>query len=254
MFAESSALIARVWVNRIWKQHFGTGLVDTPSDFGVQSQKPTHPQLLEDLSREFIRHNWSTKWLQREIVMSATYQQQCRSQVSHLEHDAAQLYAGAPLRRLDVEQWRDAILTVTGSLDSASGGAPKELSATDNVRRTLYGLVRRRELSDILRLNDFPDPLTHSPARSPTTTPLQQLFVLNSPFMQQQSEALVKRLNREVVGSDRQKITTAYKWLYGRQPTADEIALGERFVQSSPTAWTAYAQVLLGNNEFLFID
>lgn len=254
MFSESSALIARVWVNRVWKQHFGVGLVDTPSDFGVQSQKPSHPELLEDLAGRFVANGWSTKWLHREIVLSATYQQLCRTQAKDLNHEATRWYVGAPLRRLDVEQWRDAILSATGSLDTTMAGAPIELSVPTNMRRTLYGLVRRRELSDILRLNDVPDPLTHSPSRSSTTTPLQQLFVLNSPFMQQQAEALAARAQREAPGSVEQRIEMVYKSLYGRGPSDEEMKIGQGFVEASPDAWSQYAQVLLGSNEFLFID
>ena len=255
MFADSSALIARVWVNRIWKQHFGVGLVDTPSDFGLQGTVPTHPELLDDLARRFIENGWSTKWLHREIVLSATYQQMCRTHADQLSHEAVHWYVGAPLRRLDVEQWRDALLMVTGSLDTTIYGPPAELSLAGNTRRTLYGLVRRRELTDILRLNDFPDPLTHSPNRSSTTTPLQQLFVLNSPFMQQQAEALVTRMQREGLPADHAKVELIYHWLYGRAAKASEIELAQKFVQDQTSeAWQQYAQVLLGSNEFQFID
>lgn len=255
MFSDSQALIARVWVNRIWKQHFGVGLVDTPSDFGVQGVRPTHPELLEDLARRFIHNGWSTKWLHREILLSSTYQQLCRTHAGEVSHEAAHWYVGAPIRRLDIEQWRDALLMVTGSLDTSVYGPPTELSLDSNTRRTLYGLVRRRELTDILRLNDFPDPLTHSPNRSPTTTPLQQLFVLNSPFMQMQAEALVARLQRELAATDQQKIELAYRWLFARPATDKEIELGRQFVQAqTPESWQQYAQVLLGSNEFLFID
>ena len=255
MFAESPDLIARVWVNRIWKQHFGVGLVDTPSDFGLQGARPTHPELLDDLARRFIDSGWSTKWLHREIVLSKTYQQMCRTHAKNLDHEAARWYVGAPMRRLDVEQWRDALLMVTGSLDTTLAGPPIELSAANNTRRTLYGLVRRRELTDILRLNDFPDPLTHSPNRSPTTTPLQQLFVLNSPFMQQQAEALVARMDREVAGDDQLKIEQAYRWLFGRPATKQELELGLSFLKEGSAATRQqYAQVLLGSNEFSFVD
>ncbi len=144
---------------------------------------------------------------------------------------------------------------VSGSLDNTLGGKPIELNATNNTRRTLYGLVRRRELSDILRLNDFPDPLTHSPSRAPTTTPLQQLFVLNSPFMQQQSEALVLNWQRAAPESDKSKIQFAYRSLFGRSPRDSEMQLGLRFVEAATNeAWQQYAQVLLGSNEFLFVD
>lgn len=255
MFSDSAALIARVWVNRIWKQHFGIGLVDTSSDFGQQGSPPTHPELLDDLARRFIASGWSTKWLHREIVLSSTYQQLCRTHAEQLSHAADRWYVGAPLRRLDVEQWRDAILMVSDSLDFDIAGKPTELNLATNTRRTLYGLVRRRELTDILRLNDFPDPLTHSPNRSPTTTPLQQLFVLNSPFMQQHSESFVARLTREAAESDRAKLERAYQLLFGRQATTKEMELGLQFVSdASQETWQQYAQVLLGSNEFLFVE
>ncbi len=255
MFSDSAALIARVWVNRIWKQHFGIGLVDTTSDFGLQGSPPTHPELLEDLASRFIESGWSTKWLHREIILSSTYQQQCRTHATRLSHAAERWYVGAPLRRLDVEQWRDAILMASGTLDWTVSGKPTELSLAANTRRTLYGLVRRRELTDILRLNDFPDPLTHSPNRSPTTTPLQQLFVLNSPFMQQQSEAFVARLQREAPASAQAKLELAYQILYGRQVSPQELEIGLRFVDDDSNAtWQQYSQVLLGSNEFLFVD
>ncbi len=135
------------------------------------------------------------------------------------------------------------------------GGKPIELKVDTNRRRTLYGLVRRRELSDLLRLNDVPDPLTHSPSRSLTTTPLQQLFVLNSPFMQQQADALVARLHREAPESDRARLELAYRLLVNRTASEKELELGLQFVKDSPTeAWSQYAQVLLGSNEFLFVD
>ncbi len=255
MFEQSSALIARVFVNRIWKHHFGIGLVNTPSDFGTQGAQPTHPELLDDLARGFIESGWSRKWLHRQILTSATYQQQSRSSYAELDPNTVQWYVGYPLRRLDVEQWRDSMLTVTGSMNTNMGGPPTELSELSNNRRTLYGLVRRRELSDVLRLNDFPDPQTHSPERTPTTTPLQQLYMLNSPFMQQQSRALVARLSREVTGDNAAKIATAYRWLFGREATAMELETGLKYVESnSPEVWHEYAQVLLASNEFYFVD
>src|SRR5581483_8615166 len=100
-------------------------------------------------------------------------------------------------RRLEVEAWRDAMLAVTETLSLEQGGPPRELAEPGNRRRTLYGTVKRRELTDLLRLHDFPDPTAHSPARVPTTTPLQQLYTLNSPFLQQESAALAGRLKAE---------------------------------------------------------
>jgi hypothetical protein len=258
MFAESSPLIARVIVNRIWKQHFGRGIVNTPSDFGLQGERPSHPLLLEDLAARFVQHGWSLKWLHREIMQSATYQQ--ASIASSSTDPDNHFYTYFPIRRLDVEAWRDAMLFCTERMELSIGGPAQELSQSDNRRRTIYGLVRRRELTDILRLYDVPDPVTHSPQRIPTSTPLQQLFVLNSPFMMEQAAALVARIDRhasqEHSSSDTAtRVKTMYQWLFGREPTTAELELANHFLQDGSVAsWQQYAQALLGSNEFAFID
>jgi hypothetical protein len=159
-------------------------------------------------------------------------------------------------RRLEVEAWRDAMLAVNGTLDTSVGGPSRDLGDAGNVRRTLYGTVKRRELSDVLRLYDFPDPTTHAPGRIPTTTPLQQLFVLNSPFMQQQAQALSHRLAREAPTSREERIRRAYALLFGRPPREKEIRLALAFLGQNQTdeVWLPYAQALLASNEFLFVD
>jgi len=261
----SGPLMARVMVNRIWKLHFGRGIVETPSDFGTQGEAPTHPELLEDLTRRFVENGWSLKWLHKEIMLSATYRQS--SQVKGDGDPANQYYTRFPIRRLEVEAWRDTMLSVTGRLDHRVGGEPFDLNQSENGRRTLYGTVVRRELTDMLRLYDYPDPVTHSPQRLPTSTALQQLFVLNSPFMLFQSKALyehLQRLESNTLVSDLpsakldatgQRIHMAYRLLYGRQPTANEIELGKLFVgEGSPDQWELYCQTLLGSNEFWFVD
>ncbi|WP_020470900.1 PSD1 and planctomycete cytochrome C domain-containing protein [Zavarzinella formosa] len=253
LVTDSSPLVARVFVNRVWKEHFGIGIVETPSDFGKQGEPPSHPDLLEDLASRFIANGWSIKWLHREIMLSATYQQ--ASGPAPNGDAGYRYYSKFPRRRLDVEAWRDALLYVTGSLDLKMGGPPTELNLATNHRRTIYGVVRRRELTDILRLHDFPDPITHSPNRIPTITPLQQLFTLNSPLMAEQSMALVKRLQADAGTDPAKRIERAYKLLFGRSPTGDQLKLGQAFVQpNNESAWQQYAQVLLGSNEFQFVD
>jgi hypothetical protein len=155
---------------------------------------------------------------------------------------------------LDIEQWRDAMLSVAGTLDRAQGGEPVDLSAATNRRRTIYGSVKRRELNDLLRLHDFPDPVTHNPVRVATTTPLQQLFTLNSPLMQQQAAALAKRLEAEAESTEA-RVVRAYQLLFARRPVRLELDEALRFIApENPAGLQDYLQVLLGSNEFHFLD
>jgi hypothetical protein len=262
VFTDAAPLAARVIVNRVWEHHFGRGLVDTPSNFGTQGSRPTHPELLDDLAARFVENGWRLKWLHREIMLSATYQQ---SSAFHKAQDAIdpdnRLLARMNRRRLEVEAWRDAMLFVTGRLDLTVGGPAVDLASATNFRRTLYGSIKRREVADILRLNDFPDPMTHSPARDITTTPLQQLFVLNSPFMEQQAAALVERVKKEITSEDTAaRLRRAYQLLFNREPTASQLQLALDFLGGDlaktplDALWRQYAQALLASNEFLFVD
>ena len=256
---DAGPLTARVIVNRIWLAHFGRGLVDTPSNFGTQGALPSHPDLLEDLTARFVENGWSLKWLHREIVLSATYRQ--KSRVSNSAAKRAQSIDPENRwlwrmnrRRLDVEAWRDAMLAASGQLKTTIGGRSVKLDGRTNRRRTLYGTIHRREMPAMLRLHDFPDPTAHSPRRVATTTSLQALFVLNSPLLSTQSAALAARLQRDEPGDLTRQIQRAYLLLFGREATAEEIALGREFLSAGGTAWPHYAQVLLGSNEFLFVD
>lgn len=163
-------------------------------------------------------------------------------------------------RRLDFEAWRDAMLAAAGTLDVRLGGPPQSLDEPANVRRTLYGTVGRHELSQMLRIHDFPEPSAHSPQRLPTTTPLQQLFVLNGPLLETQAAALAERLLVERSDEDA-RIDRAYRLLFARPPTSDELRLGREFLASSSgfatderDRWQAYVHALFGLNEFLFVD
>ena len=254
---DGAPLAARVVVNRVWRHHFGRGLVDTPSDFGRQGERPSHPELLDDLAARFVAAGWSLKWLHREIMCSAAYRQGGAVDAAKQVIDADnRLLWRMTRRRLDVESWRDAMLTVSGTLRRDAGGPPQELTDAANRRRTLYGLVRRRDLTDLLRLHDFPDPLTHTAARIPTTTPLQQLYALNGPLLRQEATALARRLAADEPAGGAARVRRAYALLFNRPPTERETGLALGFFGSTPDAdaWTRYAHVLLGSNEFLFID
>lgn len=254
-------LSARVIVNRVWALHFGRGLVDTVSDFGTQGERPSHPELLDDLTRRFIDDGWSLKRLHREIMLSNAYRRssQYDARAAATDPDNRLLWR-MNRRRLDIEAWRDALLAVAGNLDLTRGGPPVELTAAGNVRRTLYGRIDRSDPDDLLRLFDFPDPSGHSPNRAPTTTALQQLFVMNGPFMVRQAGELAKQLTAGEPATADAIVRRAYRRLFTRPPTATELKLGTEFLASddektpSPAAVKQYAQALLGGNEFLFVD
>lgn len=258
IFKEGVPLAARVMVNRIWREHFGKGLVTTPSDFGSLGQRPSHPKLLDDLAARFVKSGWSLKWLHREIVLSATYRQQSAPRAEMSERDPEnRLLWRMNRRRLEIEMWRDAMLQAAGRLDRTVGGAPGDLGGLENVRRTIYGEIDRRDVEPLLRLYDFPDPDVHSPKRVSTISPLQQLFVLNGEFMRKQSEEMVKRLEA-AENTVEARIQLAYRHLFAREATPEEIATGVEFLSTSgedqAELWNQYAQVLLGSNEFQFVD
>ncbi|MFT5466321.1 MAG: hypothetical protein ACI8UO_001420 [Verrucomicrobiales bacterium] len=249
---EGKPLSARVIVNRVWRHHFGRGLVETPSDFGFGGEEPSHPELLDDLAARFVENGWSIKWLHREILLSAAWRQSSLAAESKSQDPGNRLYARANRRKLDVEAWRDSMLSVSGALDRSLGGASLALTAAENNRRTVYGTVHRREFDQFLQLHDFPDPAAHSPVRQETTTPLQLLFTLNGPFVQQQSKILAGRL-----ASEPDPIIAAYDLLFQREPTENEQLLARDFLsgrEKEVDALTQYAHALLGSNEFLFID
>ncbi|MBI1915926.1 MAG: PSD1 domain-containing protein [Planctomycetes bacterium] len=274
--SKDNPLTARVFVNRVWQHHFGTGLVRTASNFGALGERPSHPELLEHLATRFLASGWSIKQLHREILLSATYQLASVGQASSLPGAKAgwkpapretvdpenRLLWRMNRRRLEVEAWRDAMLAVAGTLDRTVGGPSTRLADPNNRRRTLYGAISRHELDNLLRLFDFPDPNITSGERSVTTVPLQQLFVLNSEFMVGNAKALVARLADDP--HDAERIRRAFVVLYARPPTAQELQMGLEFLSAGTNAakgeagqltrWEQYAQVLLSANEFLYVD
>ena len=209
-------LAMRVIVNRIWKQHFGTGLVDTPSNFGVAGERPTHPELLDYLAQSFIDHKMSIKALHRDIMLSAVYQSSAEDIAANFEKDSGnRLYWRVDRRRMTAEQVRDSLLFVAGALDSKMGGPSIPLTPLVD-RRTVYGKVSRYKLDDYLQLFDFPSPNLSAEKRFTTSVPLQRLFFMNSDFMQQQGERLARLVEGEPDNTAR--IRKAYRLISGRAP------------------------------------
>ncbi|MCI0701466.1 MAG: PSD1 and planctomycete cytochrome C domain-containing protein, partial [Planctomycetia bacterium] len=275
-------LTARVMVNRVWLGHFGHGLVRTPSDFGVRSDPPTHPELLDWLSARFVKDGWSLKKLHKLIMCSATYQQssnaECGMRIAestqvgwfsiphfefrnpHSEDPENRLLTHQNRRRLDFEAMRDSLLKAAGRLDLTTGGKPIDLfKAPFSTRRTVYGLIDRTNLPGTFRVFDVASPDTHSPQRFQTTVPQQALFLLNSPFVQEQSKALASRPEIASAKTTEAKIATLYRIALSRNPTKDELSLASEFVSDDDPKrmfgrWPQLAQVLLLSNEFAFID
>ena len=249
-------LTAKVFVNRIWQMLIGKGLVRTASNFGALGEKPSHPELLEELAARFKAQGWSTKKLVREIVLSAAYRRSSEPHAAGDDLDPDNRYLWRMnRRRLPVEMWRDSLLSVTGNLDR-QGGRSLELNDPANRRRTLYGRVSRLKLNPLLAHYDYPDPNIHSGGRTSTTTPLQKLYLLNNPFVAEQAQDFARRLQQETA-DDLERIRKAYRYLYFRTPAEEEERLGLKFLladQSDSSHWDRYAQTLLISNEAFYLD
>ena len=263
--SNENPLTARVMVNRVWQHHFGRGLVGTPDNFGKLGEPPTHPELLEYLTVKFVEQGWSIKSLHREIMLSATYQLSSDRNESNQQIDADNRYLWRTTRRrLDVEAWRDALLATSGRLDGKLQGPSTNLADASNNRRTVYAFISRHELDNMLRLFDFPDANITASVRAETTVPQQQLFVLNSPFMIEQSKAFAARVLIESADGLEDRIQHAYRLAFGRKASPGELRVGLEYLQAIDPPeqkdlnkldrWERYAQALLASNEFLYID
>ncbi len=249
----NNPLTARVMVNRVWQWHFGNALTRTPSNFGVLGEEPTHPLLLDWLSKSFVKKGWSLKQLHREIMLSSTWQMSSRQDAGKFSKDGDnRLIWRMNPRKLEVEIWRDSLLSVTGEIDLNMGGAPTEKIMESN-RRSLYSTISRSgdKLSSdaFFRLFDFPSAQATSPGRATTTVPQQYLFMMNNSFMIDRAIALAKLL--ETSGGTEERIQAAYERLYGRLPGRQEVEAGMAFLDGHPEKWSQYAQVLLSAHEFL---
>ena len=256
----AAPLVSRVFVNRVWKQHFGVGLVETPSNFGAGGELPSHPELLDDLARGFVASGWSVKWLQRQIVLSAAYRQaSARNDVGVRQDPGNRLLWRSSRRRLDIEGWRDSLLLAAGRLSRQVGGPDRPLDDSAHNRRTVYGTVRRRDLAAVLRLFDAPDATQHVSHRESTITPLQTLFAFNSPLMQDVATEFARRIVAVAPSDPVAQLQWAWREAYQREPTEAEQRAVVEFLQQSGTdqvlaRWQELAQVVLMSNEFTFVD
>ena len=251
-------LTARVMVNRVWGHLFGQGIVRTPSDFGVRSDPPTHPELLDWLSARFVESGWSIKQLQRMVVTSNTYKQSSTVPAELAKSDPEnRLLAHMSRKRLTFEGLRDNLLVASARLDDSVGGRSVDLFKEPfTTRRAVYGFIDRQNLPGTFRSFDVALPDTHAPQRFTTTVPQQALFLMNSPFVIQQAKTLAGRANDP---DPAKRIAMLYRLVYSRAPSAEETKLAQAFTEIPPektglTPWEQLSQVLLSSNEFAFVD
>jgi hypothetical protein len=232
--SKENPLTARVFVNRVWQDHFGSGIVRTPSDFGHQGEKPTHPELLDFLATSFMSNGWSVKKLQKLIVMSATYRQS--SAVNGAQYNADpenRLVGHMNRRRLDLEQLRDSLFLASGHLDlSKVGGKSVDLWSTPYTsRRAAYGYIERQNLPGIFRTFDFATPDITSSRRFATTVPQQALFFMNSPMSIEQAKAVSQEPAIQNAQDDGQRIRRLYQLLFARLPDPNELSAGMQYLR-----------------------
>jgi hypothetical protein len=260
-------------VNRIWLGHFGRGIVATPSDFGSRGRPPTNPELLDWLASEFVASGWSVKAMHRLILASEAYRRSCNAAVD-VDPENARV-ARFERRRLSAEELRDALLVAAGRLDPTPGGPhpfPPEstwrftqhepFSATyPNDRRAVYQMTRRNRRDPFSSLFDGADPNSSTPVRDESTVPTQALFFLNSPLVHDCSERIAGRL--EADQSEYDRIDHLYTILLQRTPSDAEGGRARRFLADYAAAsdadgatapWAALARVLIGSNEFLYVE
>ncbi|MFN7877683.1 MAG: PSD1 and planctomycete cytochrome C domain-containing protein [Pirellula sp.] len=264
-------LPARVMANRLWHYTFGTGLVDTPSDFGINGGQPSHPELLDFLATEFVNHDWSVKSIHRMMFLSKAFRQSSKPNEQGLRIDAqSRLLWRFPPRRLEAEAIRDSLLTVTGQLNNKMHGPgfflqrveqdnvyryfPKEEFQPEDFRRMVYLTRVRQEQDSVFGAFDCPSGDQVVPRRGQSTTPLQSLNLFNSPFMLQQADALVARLDRETAvqgGSMESKVALAFELLFNRQPDKWEVQKSLQFIQRE--GLESFCRAMCNANEFLYV-
>lgn len=266
---------ARVFVNRLWQHHFGTGLVSTPDNFGRQGTPPTHPQLLDWLALRLIRDGWSIRSMHRLIVTSRTWRQSSTVTPLHQERDPQnRLLSRMPLRRVDAETLRDSLLTVAGRLSTEAGGLPDPVLVDTsgaaavlpredgNWRRSIYVLHRRTEMPTLLSAFDYPVMGPNCQVRSVSSTALQPLLLANSAELRELAASFAARVQRTIQEMGGNPVETASRIAFGRRPTAEEQQVGEAALEQLSAAWSGdrqralevYCHILFSSAAFLYVD
>ncbi|MGH7136003.1 MAG: DUF1553 domain-containing protein, partial [Pirellulales bacterium] len=256
-------LAARVVVNRLWQHHFGRGLVATPNDFGASGERPSHPELLDWLAQDLVANGWQLKRLHKLIMTSAVYLQSADFDESRAKIDRENVYywRNTP-RRLEAEAIRDAMLSVSGQLDTTMYG-PGTLDQAMR-RRSVYFFIKRSQLIPMMMLFDWPEHLVSIGQRSSTTIAPQALLFMNSPQGRSYAEAFAGRLQGL---SDDKFLPGAYALAFGRQPNANELDLADQFLAKQSAVYTAagkndaarlarvdFCQALMSMNEFVYVE
>jgi hypothetical protein len=263
-------LFARVMANRLWHYHFGAGLVETPSDFGFNGGRPSHPELLDWLAAEFIESGYNLNHMHRLIVTSATYQQASRLRPEAARRDANNrwLWRHSP-QRLEAEALRDSILSVAGQLNLAQGGPgyqdfkltirgathyyePIDRDDPTLHRRSVYRTWARSGRNGLLDAHDCPDPSTAAPRRALTTTPLQALALMNNAFVLRMADRFAERLKKEAGDDVGRQIRRGYELAYGRHATAGEVARIRPIIERHGLA--TFCRAVFNSNEFVYVD
>jgi len=260
-------LTARVMVNRVWFHHFGNGIVNTPSDFGVNGDRPSHPELLDWLAVQFVRNGWSLKWLHRQMLLSRAYRQSEAMNEKAFAVDAGnRLLWRMPLKRMDAETVRDTLLAVAGNLDLKMGGPGYLLQkkgsrgsyiystvgdGPETWRRAVYRFVVRGGERIMMDSFDCPDPSVATPQRPVSNTPVQALTLMNNEFVIRQAERLAGRLEREAPDGRQAQVQLAYRLLFGRDPAVSEQQRDAAFIAKHSLA--AWCRAVLNSNEFAYV-
>ncbi len=258
----------RVLANRLWHYHFGTGIVDTPSDLGYMGGRPTHPELLDFLTIKLKENGWRIKQMHRLIMMSETYRQSSafREEAAMVDGDSRLLWRFPP-RRLSAEEVRDTMLHVAGKLDTKQGGpgfrlyhfmqdnvctyVPLDKHGAETYRRAVYHQNARATVVDLMTEFDQPDCAFSTPKRAATTTPLQALTMFNHSFTLDMAAALAERLKRDASDDIAAQVNHAYQLCYSRSATNDEIDACHELISHHGLA--ALCRVLLNTSELIHV-